>query len=137
MFCVITKRQILLTICLALTLVTAFCCFFISKASDEALCFNYLKALGYSPEDAPSETADVKIPEGFGKVYENYNLLQKEAGFDLTPFRGCTVKRYTFRLTDSPLPLANILVYENKICGGDILDPSSDGKIQPLIQNKE
>ncbi|MBQ2940600.1 MAG: DUF4830 domain-containing protein [Clostridia bacterium] len=137
MFFVVKKSQIVLTVLLILTLLTAV--FLSAKPNDEniMLCRSFLRDLGYTFRKTPPEKADIAVPEGFGKVYESYNSLQKEAGFDLTPFRGKTVTRYTFRLTDCDYTLANILVSEGKICGGDILNPSLSGEMIPLIPNKK
>ncbi len=133
MFFVIEKRQVLLTLLLIVVVVSAVFTSFLQKDENTLLCLELLKTLGCQYEEEPYEIAEIAIPEGFGKVYENYNNLQKEAGFDLTPYRGMTVLRYSFRLHEKDYTTANILICDGKICGGDILNPSLGGNMLPLI----
>ena len=61
---------------------------------------NYAKALGYSIS-ADSETVqNIVIPAVFGSVYENYNALQKQCGFDLSLYKGEDAVQYTYIITD-------------------------------------
>ncbi len=133
MFLVLKKGQIILCLLLIMTLIFAFLYSSSRKDENVSLCLDFLDSLGYSPYEKAPEISDIEIPEGFGKVYENYNLLQKEAGFDLTHFRGNTVKRYSFNLKDEKDLIANILIFEGKICGGDIANISVHGKMLPLL----
>lgn len=137
MFYVVKKSQLIIFALLIVVLAAAIC--FSASSGDEnaALCRNFLKDLGYSFERTTFESSEIIIPEGFGKVYESYNALQKEAGFDLTPLRGKTVMRYSFHLKNEDYSIANILVSDGKICGGDILDPSISGKMIPLIPKEK
>ena len=137
MFFVLTKRQIFLSLLLVFIISGAVFFSFASKDENAAICLKFIEGLGYHPEIEPVEITEAAIPEGFGKVYENYQALQKEAGFDLTPYRGTILTRYTFRLSDGDFTLANILFHEGKICGGDILNPSIGGTMLPLIPKKE
>ncbi len=134
MFYVVRKNQILLFVVLIVLII---CAIVYSSGHDEniVLCTSFLSDLGYSTEKEPYDEEEIKIPEGFGQVYENYNKLQIEAGFDLTPLRGCTVKRYSFHIKDNENLDANILIFEGKICGGDICNPSLSGYMLPLTKN--
>ena len=83
----------------------------------------------------PLERVLVSIPENFDEVYQNYNEIQKKAGFDLEKYRGKNVWRYTFRVLNfdhEKNVFANILMYDNKIIGGDIMNPALDGFMYPL-----
>ena len=133
MFFVVTKKQILLTLLLAVVISGAILFSFSSRDKNAELCLKFIESLGYHPHGEPIEIANVDIPEGFGKVYENYQKIQKEAGFDLTQYRGVSITRYTFRLSDGDYTLANILIHDGKICGGDILNPSIGGNMLPLV----
>ncbi len=137
MFLVVKKNQIILSLLLIAAVAAAICFSSFTKDENLSLCRKFLKELGYSFEKDLLEKAEVTIPEGFGTVYESYNLLQKEAGFDLMPLRGKTVLRYSFRLKDEEYTLANILISDGKICGGDILNPSLSGKMIPLIPKEK
>ena len=85
---------------------------------------NFLQGYGIEAANIPIERVLVTIPDKFDDVYENYNVLQKKAGFDLEKYRGKNVWRYTFRVLnfdkDSNIR-ANLLVYNNEIIGGDVM----------------
>ena len=132
MFFVLGKRQIVLILLLIAVISAAVFTSFMQKDENTDICLRYLESIGYSSEESPYEVAEVTIPEGFGTVYENYNALQKKAGFDLTPYRGMTLLRYSFRLYDKNYTIANFLISDGKICGGDILNPSIGGNMLPL-----
>lgn len=95
----------------------------------------YAKSIGYSIS-ADSETVrNIVIPAVFGNVYENYNALQKECGFDLSLYKGEDAVQYTYTISnytdDSENTLDNIImnliVCDGKIIGGDICSAKLDG----------
>lgn len=94
------------------------------KAPDNDARLTFLKCFGWEIEEEPSEVVDVAIPKEFGDVYENYNEIQKMQGFDLTKYKGKQVKRYTYIIINYPdrpeNVRANLLVYKDKIIGGDV-----------------
>lgn len=91
----------------------------------------YLKSFGWEVSEEPTEIVEVAIPTEFNDVYEKYNIIQKKQGFDLSPYRGKTVKRWTYDVKNypdnKPYVKANLLVFENKIIGGDICSLELDG----------
>lgn len=91
----------------------------------------FLQSFGWSVEEEPCEIRELLIPAEFGDVYEEYEKLQKEQGLSLKEYRGCLVKRYTYVVKNHPMELeyarANLLVYEEKIIGGDICSLRMDG----------
>ena len=97
---------------------------------------NYAKTLGYSIS-ADSETVqNIVIPAVFGSVYENYNALQKQQGFDLSTYAGETCTAYTYRVTNyegsTDTVLAQLFVYRNRVIGGDIHATAMDGFMHGL-----
>ena len=109
------------------------------SAATEQERMEYICSLGYMPSLAGAETTEISIPEEFSDVYENYNTLQKQAGFDLSNYKGCLVTRYTYCLADFPADeyvVANILVKDEKIIGGDISSRRLDGFMLPLEAKK-
>ena len=89
---------------------------------------NYAKTLGYSIS-ADSETVqNIVIPAVFGSVYENYNALQKQCGFDLSLYKGEDAVQYTYIITDYTDDSGNtldsirmnLIVVSGRIVGGDI-----------------
>lgn len=97
---------------------------------------DFIKGLGYTPVEEAVEVKNITIPYEFSDVYEEYNCLQLEAGFDLKGFCGLEVIRYTYTLTDGKKGdlRANLLVFNNEIIGGDISSVAIDGEMLPLIK---
>ena len=91
---------------------------------------NFLSQYGYTVDASPVESVEVRIPKDFDKVFAAYNELQKGEGLDLGRYRGKSVMRYTYKVTNyagySDTVYANLLVYKNKVVGADICsaDPS-------------
>lgn len=93
----------------------------------------YLAAFGWETAAEPLEIREVRLPEEFDDVYQNYNAIQRGQGFDLTPYAGKRVKRWTFTITNYPgepedgVIRANVLVWRGKIIGGDVCSVRLDG----------
>ena len=94
----------------------------------------FLKEFGWDVNAAPTESGQVRIPETPSEVYSRYNTLQKSQGYDLMNFAGKTVMRYVYKVNNYPgatEPVyATLLVYKNKVIGGDITDTSAKGTIR-------
>ena len=93
----------------------------IRTAEDAA---NFLAQFGWEIDREPIEVKTVTVPAEFDKVFSAYNEIQKAQGLNLLRYRGKEVTRYTFRVTNyegTTLPVyANVLVYRNRVIGGDI-----------------
>lgn len=91
----------------------------------------FLAQFGYTVENEPVESVEVTIPKEFDKVFAAYNELQKGQGLDLGRYKGKTVMRYTYKVTNYPgyndPVYANLLVYKNKVVGGDICSADPAG----------
>lgn len=106
--------------------------FTIKEPSD---CAEYLLQLGYETDSTTAETRTVQIPKTFDAVYETYNQMQKECGFDLQKYAGKKVELTTFHVTNWPDEeevLADILVYKKKVIGGAIYTAAVDGFMKGL-----
>ena len=94
-----------------------------------------VKEMGYDDVfEKPYEVVRLTIPKEFSTVWENYNNLLKEKGYDLIPYKGKKCTRYTY-LIPSQNARANILVYEGEIIGGDISSITLDGVMLPIEKN--
>ncbi|MBQ9517832.1 MAG: DUF4830 domain-containing protein [Eubacterium sp.] len=97
----------------------------------------YLASLGW--EFNSSAEKDITIPSSFNQVYENYNALQKENGFDLTPYKGKAATIYTYNITNykgNEKVIANLIVCDGKLIAADLCDPSAkDGFLTGLTAN--
>ena len=96
-----------------------------------------VKEMGYDDvSEKPVEVVEITLPENFNAVYERYNNLLKESGYDLSPYKGKKCKRYTY-LIPSQNARANIIVCDGKIIGGDISGITLDGIMIPIKNNKK
>lgn len=91
----------------------------------------FLKDLGFSPDESSEEHEDVTIPTVFGDVYTRYNELQKQSGGDLSLYKGARCTRYTYIDSVSGEHL-DLLVYNGKIIGGDVCTVALDGEMRAL-----
>lgn len=98
----------------------------------------YIAELGWTCAKGADEVKKLTIPQEFDEVYTRYNDLQRQAGFDLTPYRGREVTRYTYRVTDGGQDnvFIHILMYDSKIIGGDIMSTGLDGFMLPLAEKE-
>ncbi len=101
----------------------------------------FLKSYGWEIEPRPVEVCDITIPPAFDEVYENYNLLQLEAGLDLSPYCGCEAVRYTYILTNFPYETAtpvraNVVTVRGVPVAGDIMTVGIDGFMYSLNFNR-
>lgn len=93
----------------------------------------FLAQFGWEVEETPVEETEVQIPAEFDKVFAGYNEIQKSQGLDLARYKNKKVMRYTFTVTNYPdykgKVLANVLIYRNKVIGGDICTADVHGFI--------
>ena len=94
----------------------------------------FLTDFGWDVASNPVESGQVRVPEQASPVYDRYNALQKEQGYDLTAYAGKNVMRYVYKVNNYPgatEPVyATLLVYKNQVIGGDITDTAAKGKIR-------
>lgn len=103
------------------------------RATDEAGRQVILQQLGLSVEEQPESFCEIVLPEQFDDVYQTYNKLQLQAGFDLTAYQGRRVMRYTYVVIGSTDgQRCNLLFYKGKLIGGDLATPQLDGEMLPL-----
>lgn len=102
------------------------------KSDDDAE--GFLSQFGWTVDATPLEIAQVTIPSEFDKIFSAYNEIQKEQGLDLLKYKNKKVTRYTFEVKNyegyDGRVLANVLVYRNKVIGGDICSAEVNGFVQ-------
>lgn len=103
------------------------------KASTDSERIAFLAQYSWEVKKEVAEVREVVIPQEFNDVYQNYNKIQLEQGFDLTKYQGRPVKRWTYTVTNYPgyentdFIKANILVFDGQVIGGDICSTELDG----------
>ena len=82
-------------------------------------------------EEEPADFREVVIPAEFNDVYTAYNAMQNAQGFDLKPYAGEKCMQYRYIVTNYPdcpdTVFATLLVFEDRIIGGDVSSEAADG----------
>ncbi len=101
------------------------------KTEEDRIAF--LTQFGWETAETPLEQTDVTVPTEFDKILKSYNEVQKQQGLDLTKYKGKTVTRYTYEIKNYPgydgKVYANVLIYKNRVIGGDICSADVKGFI--------
>lgn len=100
-------------------------------------CVVYLEKLGWQVSPSPMETLEFTLPNPLNASYQEYNALQMEQGFDLTPYAGRQVRRYSFAVSNYPdypqQVQADLYLCDDTIIGGDILYYGVNGFVDTLV----
>ena len=100
----------------------------------------YLQSLGYRVKPECAVAKEVVIPNEFGDVYENYNELQRSAGFDLSSYRGKNVDFYSYKILNEDFSrnfYANLLICDGTVIGGDVSSSEINGTMYPLWERSK
>ena len=101
------------------------------KVRDVSGVVGFLSQFGWTVDGATAQSAKVTIPAEFDKVFAAYNEIQKKQGLDLSKFKKKELTRYTVEVTNykdyEGTVYANVLVYRNKVVGGDICSADVTG----------
>lgn len=91
----------------------------------------FIRQFGWEVSETPLESVEVSVPETFDTVYLGYNEMQKEQGLNLAKYKGKTVMRYTYEVANYPdydgKVYLSLLVYKNKVVGGDVCSADVNG----------
>ncbi len=100
----------------------------VKSAEDVA---SFLSQFGWKVKAEPVEVKEVVIPSEFDRIFTNYNEIQKQQGLDLSKYRRKTATRYTMEVTNygdyDGKVYANVIVYHNRVIGGDICSADASG----------
>ncbi len=109
------------------------------KTNDDRVAM--LEGYGWTVDREPLEFIEVRIPDEFDGVYNEYNDIQKRQGLDLQKYCGKRAMRYTYKVTNHPSKeegvVANLIIYRNKLIGGDICSPKLGGFMHGLSRSEE
>ena len=101
------------------------------KVKTSADAANFLSQFGWTVDGGNAKSAKVTIPAEFDKVFAAYNEIQRAQGLDLSKYKKKELVRYTFEVTNyqnyEGKVYANVLVYRNKVVGGDICSADVSG----------
>ena len=137
----LSKKKLVLGGVLVVCVLAAALCLPTLLGEDEALAslpgetnaqrVEYLRNCGWEVVEEPVETFQFLLPEELEEPYLSYNDLQLSQGFDLRPYCGRQLARYTYTLTNYPdRPegvQANLYVCDGQIVAGDVFCPGAGG----------
>jgi len=111
------------------------------KIKTEADVRGFLEQFGWQVSESPLEQVTIRIPNQFDKVMNAYNELQKSQGLDLSKYKDKDVIRYTYQITNYPdysgTVFANVILYKNKVIGGDICSSDVTGFISGFFPDNK
>ena len=101
---------------------------------------NFLSQFGWTVNGENAESEQVIIPAEFDKVFAAYNEIQRAQGLDLSKYKKKELTRYTFEVTNyddyDGKVYANVLVYRNRVVGGDICSADVSGFVHGFEKDK-
>ena len=110
------------------------------KIKGESDVAGFLNQFGWSVDMASVKKEEVTLPDEFDKVLTGYNEIQRAQGLDLSKYKKKRITRYTFEVTNyngyEGKVLANVLVYRNKVIGGDICSADVTGFVHGFEAKK-
>ena len=96
----------------------------------------FMSEMGWKVSEEYTSCKVVSIPDDFNDTYESYNELQKDQGFNLKKYKGEMVEIYTYEVYNYPGKsenvVINLMVFEDKLIGGDVSCNELDGFMQGL-----
>ena len=94
---------------------------------------SFLSQFGWEVKGEPVNGMETVIPSEFDSLFSGYNEIQKKQGLDLSEYKGKKIMKYTYEITNYPnyegKVYANLLVYRNRVIGGDICSAEITGFI--------
>ncbi len=103
------------------------------KIKDEEDRIAFLKQFGWEIDGEALDSVTMKLPVEFDRIMSDYNDLQKTQGLDQNKYKGHEVERFTYKITNYPdydgTVYGNIIVYRNRVIGGDVCSSDIAGFI--------
>lgn len=97
----------------------------------------FLESLGWGTSVEPVDIREVIIPQEWNSVFEEYNDLQKQQGFDLNKYRGKQATIYTYQILNydgAENVVANLMVFDGRLIAGDVCSAELGGFMQGLCK---
>ena len=136
------KKYVVAILIFSFLLFSAMYISFSIDSSSNTMNIEYAKNMGWELLPSPVEISHFKIPVEFDSVYETYNSVQKKSGFDLEPFKGKSVTRYTYNIqnhemADSMNVFMGIIVFESRIIAADIYSTDMEGFLHGICETEK
>jgi len=106
------------------------------KTNDDRI--GFLSQFGWKVKPEVVENVEITVPSTFDKIFVGYNEIQKNQGLDLSKYKNKKVMRYTYEVTNyegyNGTVYATVLIYRNKVIGGDVCSADVKGFIHGFIK---
>lgn len=110
------------------------------KAQNNSERVQFLSQFGWHVQAEPLAVTEVTIPSVFNDTYEKYNEIQKQQGLDLSHYKEKNCHKFSYTVLNYPKRghgvIANVLVLDNKVIGGDISSVELDGFCHGFVMPK-
>lgn len=107
----------------------------------EAEQMEFLKELGWDISPQPIDVRGVIIPQEWNDVYEDYNAIQLQQGFDLDKYRGKSAEIYTYEVYNygdsRPNVVANLVICDGRLIAGDVCCTELGGFMHGLAKQEK
>lgn len=132
-------RFVIATLAFAAVLLLIIVGLFSIDNATNRMVIDYIEGLGWEIEQSPLEISHLTVPGSFDAVYDTYNSIQLNSGFDLTQFKGKNVSRYSYKVlnhesSDKTEVIANVIVYDSRIIAGDICSAEANGFMHSITE---
>ncbi len=94
-----------------------------------------LASYGWQTDPEPEEISHLRIPDTFSAALDTYNRVIKQSGFDLLPYRGVRVVRYTYRVRNhknGEQVRIHVFTAKNEIIAADLSSFAGEGFLLPI-----
>ncbi len=110
----------------------------VSAETSQQRC-EFLRQLGYNVDEDSEIIRQTVLPTVFSQPFEEYNNLQKTAGYDLSLYKGYAALLYEYEIEhhSNSQQTARLIVHNNKIIGGDICETRLNGEIFALKSRED
>ncbi len=113
----------------------------VSSIINEESVISFLQSNNIEIDVTGMNVSYIVLSDENGEVFYNYNEMQKQNGFDLSPFVGKKIQKYSGPVIKCPDcenvegVYATVLTYEDKIIGADIYSVSVNGFMRGVKNN--
>lgn len=108
---------------------------FFTEVSDIQSKVKFFEQFKIEIKPASEYEDEIIIPEKFNVTYKDYNLIQKQTGFDLEKYKGVKVKRAVYSMKSGGK--AVILIYKGNVIAAHIESGLYGESYKPLTKGKD
>lgn len=94
----------------------------------------FIESFGYTLKEDKPQVEKITVPSEFNDTYMEFEKLQNKMGLSLEKFKGETLKKYTYFLSDGKR-YAELYIYEKYVVAGAVINPDlKEGYIKALVE---